>query len=304
MRILFLGGTRFVGLAMAREALRRGHQVSVFHRGNHRPDGLQGATHLLGDRVSDVHLLAHDHWDAVVDVCAYRPHEIEVLGGILAERTSVYALVSSVSVYADDIPPRSREDAVRASTDILEGQDLRTVAIDGATYGPLKVLCEDTVMERYPGHLIIRPSYVIGPDDYTQRFSSWVNRLAAGGVVDAPGPPEVPFQYIDVRDLAAFAVSALEARLQGVFHVAAPSHPYSFEQMLMEVMQGVAPAGTQLRWLAPDEVSASGQSFPLWSGGASVGALAVDARAAFANGLVSRPLAHTARDVLQASTKI
>ena len=70
MRVLFLGGTRFVGLAMAREALRRGHQVSVFHRGNHRPDGLQGATHLVGDRVSDLHLLAHGQWDAVVDVCA------------------------------------------------------------------------------------------------------------------------------------------------------------------------------------------------------------------------------------------
>ena len=103
-------------------------------------------------------------------------------------------------------------------------------------------------MERYPTHLVIRPSDVIGPQDYTQRFSTWVNRLAAGGVVEVPGSPEVPIQYIDVRDLAAFAVSALEARLQGVFHVATPSHAYSFGQLLREVMQGVAPAGTQLRW--------------------------------------------------------
>src|SRR5450432_419840 len=307
MRILFIGGTRFVGLAMAREALQRGHVVDLFHRGTTSATGLEGATHLHGDRSGDMSALAGGAWDAVVDACAYRPHEIHSMAEALAGRFRKYVCVSTVSVYADDVPHNCDESAARAETADLDPNDAGNKAIDPRTYGPLKVLCEDEVLARHLNRLIIRPTFVIGPDDYTQRFPEWVRRIAAGGEVDAPGPRDAAIQYIDARDLAAFVVAAIERDLQGTFNTAAPQPPFTFGQMLDEIVAGVGPAGTRLRWLSVAEAKASAKSFPLWTEGESVGKLAVDAGAARARGLSSRPLRESARDVLewtrQASTQ-
>lgn len=298
MRILFIGGTRFVGQAMVAEALARGHQVDVFHRGKTAAAGLDGARHLLGDRTKDLSALATGEWDAVVDTCAYRPHEVELLARTLQGRVPLQLFVSSVSVYADDIPHDAGEHSARRSTAGLAGKDLATVAVDAETYGALKVLCEDAVAAAWRHPIVLRPTYVIGPHDYTQRFPEWVRRLAAGGVVEAPGPRDAPVQYVDARDLARLAVALLEQGAAGAFNVASPTVPFTFADLLAGVMEGVAPAGTELRWLDVAQAKASGQVFPLWAGGVATGIGAVNSDAARSHGFAPRPLAESARDTL------
>ena len=299
MRILFIGGTRFVGLAMAREALRRGHVVDLFHRGTTTATGLEGANHLHGDRSADTSALARGQWDAVVDACAYRPQEVDSMAAALSGRFGKYVFVSTVSVYSDDVPHNADESAPRMATEGIDPSAPAAKTIDPRTYGPLKVLCEDAVVARHANRLIIRPTFVIGPDDYTQRFPEWVRRIAAGGEVDAPGPRDAALQYIDARDLASFVISAIERDLQGTFNTAAPQPPFTYGQMLDEIVASVAPAGTKLRWLSVAEAKASGRTYPLWAGGESVGKMAVDAGAARAQGMPSRPLRESARDVLE-----
>ncbi|MES2632070.1 MAG: NAD-dependent epimerase/dehydratase family protein [Pseudomonadota bacterium] len=298
MKLLFIGGTRFLGHAMATEALARDHEVDLFHRGKTPAQGLDGARHLHGDRVTDLSALAKGQWDAVIDTCAYRPRDVDLMAHALGTRFRKYVFVSSASVYASDIPPDSAESAPRTATGGLDKTALDTLPINGETYGPLKVLCEDAVFAHHVDHLVLRPTFVIGPNDYTQRFPEWVRRIAAGGVVDAPGPREAAVQYIDARDLARFTISAVEANLRGTFNAASPQVPFGFGDLLDAVVQAVAPASTRLNWLTPAQAKASGKEFPLWGGGESSGVAAINSDAARANGLVARPLEETARDTL------
>jgi 2'-hydroxyisoflavone reductase len=296
VRILFIGGTRFVGLAMAQCALARGHHVDIFHRGSTQASGLDAAAHILGDRGKDLTALATGHWDAVVDVCAYRPHEVHTLWAALGKRARHYLFISSISVYAEDVAPGCNEQAALLETNSLEGRDLQNIAIDAETYGRLKVLCEQAVVQHFPRHTLIRPTFVIGPQDYTQRYPEWVRRIAAGGEVAAPEPRDAPMSYIDARDLAAFVIRCLESDRQSIFNVSAP--PVTFEEFLNQTLNAVAPQGTDLKWLTPKEASASGKAFPLWTSGEHVGKLAPDRSKAAAAGLSCRALQESARDVL------
>jgi 2'-hydroxyisoflavone reductase len=298
MKLLFIGGTRFVGQAMASEALARGHEVDLFHRGKTPAHGLEAAKQLHGDRVADLSALREGKWDAVIDTCGYRPRDIDSVADALAGRFRKYVFISSVSVYAQDIPHNAPESAPRTDSTVLDPSALDTMAVNNETYGPLKVLCEDAVFAHHADHLVIRPTYVIGPHDYTPRFSEWVKRLAAGGEVDAPGPRDAAVQYIDARDLASFTIEAVERNLRGTFNAAAPRVPFSFGELLEGVMEGVAPAGTRLHWLTVEQAKASGKEYPLWHNGESSGLAAVNCDAARAHGLAGRPLAETARDTL------
>ncbi|MEN9693640.1 MAG: hypothetical protein RLZZ330_1284, partial [Actinomycetota bacterium] len=223
MKILVIGGTRFVGLAMVRELLNRGHEVSVFHRTNSIPAGTEKAHHLIGDRTKDFTALQTGSWDAVIDVCGYRPYEIHALYDALAGRIQKYVFISTVSVYDESIPTGENESAKLADTSVLDEADEITIPIDWETYGPLKVLCEQAVKEHYPNNLIIRPTYVIGPDDYTNRFNFWVEKFVNNETVEVPLNNATSMQFIDVRDLAAFTCDAIEKNLKGEFHICAPT---------------------------------------------------------------------------------
>lgn len=297
MRILFIGGTRFVGLAMARAALLAGHEVDVFHRGLTQPRNLVGAHHLIGDRTKDVTSLQKGEWDVVVDVCGYRPHEVHALADVVAGRHNKYVFVSTVSVYGDNIPHHSDESAELADLSALDGKDPITVPMTSETYGPLKVLCEQAVNEHYQNNLIIRPSYVLGPEDYTNRFSQWVQRISAGGEVVVPGPQMAAMQYIDARDQADFFVKAIEQDLRGTFHLATPQPPFTFQEMLNEVVATVGKPTSSLNWITPEQAESAETDFPLWAGGESVGMLALDTSKAITAGLTCRPLAQTIRDI-------
>lgn len=297
MRILVIGGTRFVGKAIVHEAARRGHQVEVFHRGS-TPLGGLGVGEIIGDRDLDTSGLATGSWDATVDVCAYRPHQVEELAAVLGERGGHHTFVSTVSYYADSIPDHSDESAAAKETSVLAGMDPRTCPIDGETYGALKVLCEEAVRAHHSSLLMIRPTYVIGPDDYTMRYPKWVERIAAGGVIPAPNVEGVPLQYIDARDQAAFVVDQIERQATDTFHCVGPRADFTFNEMLEQTASAIAPTGTRFSFLSYEESLARSEEFPLWNGRENPGPMRMNPDAALQAGMKIRSLSQTASDTL------
>jgi len=301
MRILMIGGTRFVGRHVVEQALGRGHAVTVFHRGRTGAD-LFGdhdrVEHRTGDRDSDLSALSEGEWDATVDSCAYVPRQVQELAGVLGDRGGRYLLVSSVSAYAPPARAGYTEDAPLAELD-----DPTVEEVTGETYGGLKALCERAAIDRFgPSTVVVRPTYVVGPDDYTWRFPWWVTRLARGGEVLAPGPADAPAQVVDVRDLASWMVGLLEHKESGAFHAASPAPPFSWGQLLEAIRDAVAPAGTTLTWVDGAFLLGEGLedgSLPLWSADdPDVLMMAADPSKAERTGLAPRPLADTVRDTL------
>lgn len=293
-----IGGTRFVGRHIARAAVASGHHVTIFTRGRSAPPP-DGVEHRVGDRGSDLSALMDGAWDATIDTCAYVPRHVDALADVLQERAGRYLFISSVSVY--DVPERPgyREDARLVELDDPDGEE-----INEHTYGGLKVLCERAAMARFgPGTLLVRPTYVVGPDDYTWRFPWWVQRLSRGGEVLAPGSPEDPAQVIDVRDMATWVVGLLHQEVSGAFHAASPPPPFTWRELLEAIASAVAPAGTTLTWVDEEfclEAGLDDGSLPLWSGGDPAKLLmAADPAAAIATGLRPRPLGDTVRDTSQ-----
>jgi 2'-hydroxyisoflavone reductase len=298
MRILMIGGTRFVGKHVVEQALARGHQVTVFHRGRTGRDLFPEVEHRIGDRDSDLSALAEGEWDATVDTCAYVPRQVHELADALGGRGGHHLLVSSVSAYAAPDGPGITEDAALAELD-----DPTVEEVTGETYGGLKVLCERAAVDRHGAStLLVRPTFVVGPDDYTWRFPWWVERIARGGEVAVPGPKDSPLQVIDVRDMGAWMVRLLEDGRDGAFHAASPAPVFTWEQAMQVLLDTVAPEGTSATWVDAGAVAAAGvppDAFPLWSGGdPDIWAMAVDPARAFATGLTPRPLADTVRDTL------
>lgn len=299
MRILIIGGTRFVGRHLVAAAIARGHAVTILHRGV-ECSGAPGAEHLHADRDGDLGVLDGRVWDATVDVCAYWPRQVVSLADALGERGGRHVLISTVSVYAEAPEPGLDEQAPLVAPLGLDGD---APAIDEDTYGGLKVGCEHVAQQRHAGGLlIIRPTYIVGPYDPTARFPYWVDRLARGGTVLCPGSPDAPFQYIDARDLAAFTVGLLGAGDEGAIHVVNPPAPYSFAEMLEMVSAAVAPAGTRLEWVPSAWLAERGVTpsmLPLWTGTDDPEyVLALDPARALAAGLRARPLGVTAMDTL------
>src|SRR4051794_11294598 len=221
MRFLFIGGTRFVGRAMAETALNRGHGVPLLHRGRTEPvgDAFAEAEHLQADRDGDLSVLADREFDATVDVCAYVPSQVDRLAEALAGRGGHHVFVSTMSVFADTDEPGLDEDGTLATL-----QDPSTEEVTAETYGGLKVLCEKQAAKAYGDALtVIRPTYVIGPHDHTGRFTWWVRRIARGGEVLAPGPYDAPMQVIDARDQAEWTISLAEQGTGGIFNSTSPT---------------------------------------------------------------------------------
>lgn len=297
MRILVIGGTRFVGRHVVEQALERGHRLTVFHRGRTGADLFHDRVETrIGDRDTDLSALDEDEWDATVDTCAYVPRQVQQMADALGGRSGRYLLVSSVSAYASPAGPSYTEDSP-----LTELDDPSVEEVTGATYGGLKVLCERAAVDRFgPSTVIVRPTYVVGPDDYTWRFPWWVDRLARGGEVLAPGPPDAPAQVVDVRDLASWTVGLLEHGQSGAFHAAGPAPPFSWADLLGAIRDAVSPPGTTLVWVDGDFLRGEGVddgALPLWGADdPDVLVMAADPARAIATGLTARPLADTVRD--------
>src|SRR5882762_6808084 len=202
MRILVLGGTRFLGRGFVVAAQARGHELTLFNRGRTNPELHPRVERILGDRDGGLGALAGRTWDAVVDPSGFFPRVVGASARALAGSVGRYLFVSSISVYAEPIPHGVDETAPVAPL-----ADPAVEDIGGGAYGGLKALCEDRVREAFGERAtVVRPGLIVGPHDTTDRFPYWPRRIARGGEVLAPGEPSAPVQLIDARDLAAFMV--------------------------------------------------------------------------------------------------
>lgn len=210
MNILVLGGTQFIGRAITEKLLANGHQVTLFHRGKTVVPEFAGVPEILGDRNTDLDRADVCEWDAIVDVCAYTPSQARSAAKL---RTKFYLFISTISVY-------SLEDAsekVSEPSALFEPQEGEEVT--GASYGPLKVACEQVLTEAFPTSLcIIRPGIVFGPHDPTGRFPYWVSRFDRYESVLVPATTGQNFQWVDVYDLADFSVLCVENSVTGTFN--------------------------------------------------------------------------------------
>jgi 2'-hydroxyisoflavone reductase len=297
MDILFVGGTRFVGRAMAEAAQQRGHAVTVLHRGRSQPDSLADAEHLLADRDGDLSVLDGRRFDATIDVCAYVPRQVSSLAAALGGRGGHHVYVSTMSVYADTDRAGLTESGKLATLD-----DPSTEEVTEETYGGLKVLCEQAAQAAYGDQLtIIRPTYVVGPNDPTGRFTWWVRRAARGGEILAPGPEDSPIQLVDARDQGEWTISLVEKGTAGIFNSVTSPQGFSFEDMLTATVQAVGPDGTRLTWVDGGWLKQQGESYnslPLWTEGEYEWLMAADPTAAVDAGLTARPLTETVADTL------
>lgn len=296
MRILFIGGTRFVGRAIAESALKRDHEVTLLHRGRTNSPALASAEHLRADRDDDLSVLAGREFDATIDVCAYVPRQVRELAEALSGRGGHHVFISTMSVYADTDAPGLTE-----ASPLVELDDPTTEEVTSETYGGLKALCERQASSSYGDDAltIVRPTYVIGPHDHTGRFTWWARRIARGGDVLAPGPYDAPIQIIDARDLAEWTLDLAEKRVGGAYNAVSPTPPFGFGDLLHAAVRAVGPAGTGLTWVDPSWLSDRGetcQSLPLWTEGEHEWTLAADPAKASAAGLSPRPLTETISD--------
>lgn len=242
MDILVVGGTQFVGRAFVEEAARRGHSITVFHRGTTEPSDFPDVEHLHGDRNGDLAVLKGRAWDVALDSSAYAPRAVSELAAGIGRSVGHYTLVSTISVYPLDTPPGATE-----RSPVRSAPDPGAEEVTGDTYGPLKVACETEGRSGFEGRcLVVRPGYIVGPHDPTDRFTSYVRRAAGGGEMLAPGPPEAAFQVLDVRDFASFIADRVEAGDVETYCVTGPSITI---RETLETAVGVGGAGTELTWV-------------------------------------------------------
>jgi nucleoside-diphosphate-sugar epimerase len=296
MRLLILGGTQFLGRAIAACGCALGHDVTCAARGI-TGTAPYGAHFIRVDRDAPDGLapLAGKEFDAVVDVSRH-PGQVRRAVAALRQRVGHWTFVSTVSVYADN-----RTTGQRASTAPLRAPTALEIEHSTEdTYGAAKVACEQATGE---GTFICRAGLIVGPEDPTGRFTYWPTRLDRGGEVLVPGTPEDAVQFIDARDLAQWIVHAAQTRLTGCFDGIGPS--YTRGQFLRECSAAVGSSCT-FTWV--DRAFLESHGITRWSGARSLplwlplpdfaGFATRDTSPARDSGLTVRTLAETARDTL------
>jgi 2'-hydroxyisoflavone reductase len=303
MKLLVIGGARFSGRALTGLALDAGHDVTIFHRGGGPEDPWPAAEHVHGDRHEGFGSLKGRSFDVVVDTCAFVPRDLEEAADAFAD-TGLYLFVSSLSAHTDVVREGATEDDDMHQPPFPETED-----VTNETYGPLKVASERALRARFGERaLVVRPGYIVGPYDPTDRFTYWVRRAARGGEMLAPGPPDAVMQWVDARDLAAFMLALCEQRAGGTFTVVTPPGRHSIGELL-ELSRAEAGADTVLTWIDEPFARAQGlidddddEPLPMWTPGLPGFELFDTARAERA-GLVCRPLVQTVRDTLRWDTE-
>jgi 2'-hydroxyisoflavone reductase len=296
MKLLVLGGTKFLGRGVVDAALARGHEVTLFNRGRTAPDLFPEAEHLVGDRDGDLTALGGRSWDAVVDPSGYVPRIVRASAELLAGSVEHYVFVSSISVYREPLEPGFDEDAA------LGTLDAPTEEVTGSSYGPLKTLCEEVVRDVFPEtHANVRAGLIVGPHDPTGRFTYWPVRIVAGGDVLAPGDPERHVQFVDVRDLGTWIVHVAEQRISGSFNATGPEPPVTMGGLL-EGCRHLTGSDANLVWVDESFLLEKGAGpwveLPLWLPGEEAAILQADVSRAISSGLAFRPLEETIRDTL------
>ncbi|MFP5218152.1 MAG: NAD-dependent epimerase/dehydratase family protein [Actinomycetes bacterium] len=294
MRLLVLGGTRFVGRALVETALERGHDVTCLNRGvtGRVPDGVRRLTADRTDRTQLANALGDSTWDAVVDTWASAPRTVADAAEVLRHKASRYAYVSSRSVCDPVRPPGGDESAVVVDAD-PNGES--------TTYPRDKRGGELAVLAHHADPLLLRAGLVLGPYEDIGRLPWWLDRIARGGRVVAPGRPDRPLQFVDARDLAQFALGRLETGAGGTFDVAGPRGQCTTEELL-EACVEVTGSDAELVWVDEADLAAAGvqpwTQLPCWlpEDSEAAGLLDGDTSRAAAAGLVCRPVEQTVAD--------
>ncbi len=320
-KILILGGTGFLGPKTVEAALARGHEVTIFNRGKREkilplPFTVE---HLYGNRDPELpaddergpdgkllrpdaspkglEQLAGRSWDVVIDNSGYFPRMVAASAKLLAPSCKQYIFISSISAYGTVPPADGDEDAPLAT---LTDPTVETMGAQFENYGGLKVLCEQAAAAAFPGRAtIVRPGYIVGPGDPTDRFTYWPARIARGGEVLAPGAADDPLQWIDVRDLAAWLVLLCERETFGTFNAVGPTPAARWADVLAACV-AASPKPATLTWVPAtwlDEQAKTGgdPGFPIWTApvGEYAGFHRWNNRRAVDAGLTMRPIADT-----------
>ncbi len=297
MNLLILGGTIFLGRHLTEAALARGHRVTLFNRGRSQPGLFPDVETLIGDRDGDLSALSGRRWEAAIDTSGYLPRIVRASAEALAPAVEHYSFVSSISVYPEGLPAGVDEDHPVATID-----DPDTETLDGRSYGPLKALCEKAAEAAMPGRVLnVRPGLIAGPHDPTDRFTYWPLRIARGGPFLAPEGPDVPTQFIDVRDLAEWMLDAAESRLTGTYNATGPASTLTLGGLFSTCIEATD-SDTQPRWLPPDAIAAAELrpflDLPLWVPPDARGSCQIDCSKAIAAGLTFRAVSTIIADTL------
>ncbi len=303
LKILFLGGTGFLGPHTVQYALDRGHEVTLFNRGNSTENLFPGIEKLVGNRDPDIDAglsaLEGRNWDCVIDTSSYVPRIAGASAKLLANQCQQYLMVSTISVYAGFSQVGMKENAAVGTL-----EDATVETIDGATYGPLKAYSEAAVTQHFGNRAtIVRPGLIVGPRDRTDRYTYWPVRASRGGNMLCPGDGTDKVQYIDVRDLAEFMVLCVEQNTTGIYNAVSDSNQETVKDMI-DTCLSVTDADTNPVWADTDFLTEQGvrpwADMPVWvpNQGEMAGMTQVDVSAALAAGMKIRDRKETALDTL------
>ncbi|MGG0656929.1 SDR family oxidoreductase [Rummeliibacillus pycnus] len=311
MKVLILGGTRFLGRALVEEGLKRGHEITLFNRGNNK-EAFSEVEQLIGDRDGNVSQLENRKWDVVMDTCGFAPHQINKIAAVLRDSVEHYTFISSISVYKDWIPLHITEDyhlQSMPSDDRLKDVEEGRIS-PYEHYGALKMLCETEAEKYWPERVLnVRAGLIVGPFDYTDRLPYWIQRMEQGGNVLVPGPSVRPVQIIDVKDIATWVFKMAENRQSGTFNVTCPDNKLTMEELL-NTCKAVTNSDAEFVWAdeqffldhkiqpwtemplwIPEHFPLEGETEP-W-----LGSFSIDIEKAVDAGLTFRPLEDTIHDV-------
>lgn len=315
MKILILGGTAFVGKHLVEAARARGHELTLFNRGRTQrvpaADAYPDVEQIRGNREGGLDALRGRRWDAVIDTSGYLPQSVRDSAELLADAVDRYVFISTMSVY-DARQRGMTEDAPLATMTAEQLRQVESLSVRdrtvgggsfGALYGPLKVLCERAAEAAMPGRVLnVRPGLIVGPDDYTDRFTYWPVRVARGGEVLAPGRADRPIQFVDVRDLAEFTIRLTEAGRTDTVHVTGPDYRLTMGRLL-DTCREVTGSDARLTWIDERFLLDQGVrpwiELPLWLASPDqLGLMEANLSRAIGLGITYRPLADTIRDTL------
>ncbi|HVE56278.1 MAG TPA: NAD-dependent epimerase/dehydratase family protein [Pyrinomonadaceae bacterium] len=314
MKVLIIGGTKFLGRHLIDAALQNGHEVTLFNRGTKYSDeAIERVEQIHGDRNSDLENLGDRRFDAVIDTSGYLPQTVKISAEFLKEKTGQYVFISSASVYPETPAPDYDETTRTAK---LDDEQLKQVAaidpkgeLNGKTlgehYGALKKLCEEEIERVMPGRVLnVRAGMIVGAFDWTDRFTYWVMRVAKGGTILAPGTPENFVQMIDARDLSEWIIKMIEGGENGIFNVTGKPFEMNFGQMLGAIRTATE-AEAEFTWA--DEKFLTENNVQPWSEmpfylpesfAEARGFLAMNIDKALEKGLKFRDFSETVRTVL------
>ena len=302
LKILILGGTGFIGPHQVRYAVERGHSVSIFTRGRREPplfaEAFEQVEHLVGDRESDLTALEGRSWDAVIENSGSQTEWTRRSSELLKDSCGLYLYVSSTGVYYPYLTTEIGEDTEVDLVDASNGEN------GSAAYGVMKATSEQAARDAFGDNrtIVVRPGYIVGPGDYTDRYTYWPVRLERGGEVLVPGKKEDLVQCIDVRDLTEWMIHLVERETFGTFNGTGPGWPLGMQEFVHGVRAATSSEVTWT-WIEDyDFLQAHRLGFAIpWIMPVDdhVGSQRIDVSKAVASGLTYRPIALTALETLK-----